>query len=201
MLKYASALIVSLALVTSASAAIELDWTAADLGGGLTGYTFSISNDDGLSLSYAATVAWEIDGEATEIENEMFGIPPNPINDEDTADYAAGYGFDKTTDSYSLNPFKDDFALPGFSSRTLDEFTGYRGDSTYFEFSVGTGSGSAHGDNTPLAYIVADGDVSWIGTIARNGVLNDVEGTTVPEPATMALLSFASVALLRRRRS
>ena len=81
---------------------------------------------------------------------------------------------------WAYQPFCDT-PISGTSPLDESDLAGFARDTNVYQMSLGTGARSAYGDGTNVAYIVADGDVEWSGTICRNGVMYDVSGSTAGE--------------------
>ena len=157
-----------------------LEYTSADLGGGLTGYSFYIANDDELEEAYAVALAFEGVGEAT-VKQVLYNGSAQ-IDTESLATMFDGMGtpaYDKETDSWAREPFEDG-PIPGFNPLDEEEFTGFVHETNAYVMSLGTGANSEYGDETPVAYVVADGDVQWCGLISRDTDY-EVSGTTAAE--------------------
>jgi len=192
MLKYATALIVSLALVSTASAAVGIDWTETDLGGGLTGYTFFLVSDQPAGAAYANLSFW---GDAGASINQLFGTA---VNDEATA--GTFLGADAPKDTWAYLPFGAN-AAPGYSyvgGAQGGAVSGFAQDATSWTMACGSGTETAVSNGSAIANVVSDGEVAWMGVISIDQDY-DTTGVT-PEPATMALLGLGVVGLLRRRR-
>jgi len=200
MIKYATVLVVSLALVSTASAAVGVDWTETDLGSGLTGYTFYLVSDQPAGAAYANLSFWA-DGSTYmgvvtgSLVNQLFGTA---VNDEATAD--TFLGADAPKDTWAYLPFGAN-AAPGYSYVGGVEggaVSGFAQTATAWTMACGSGTETAVSNGSAIANVVSDGEVAWMGVISIDQDY-DTTGVT-PEPATMALLGLGVVGLLRRRR-
>ena len=127
---------------------------------------------------YAATLAFQGTGETT-IQQMLFYGAVNVDCEQDATSFD-GQGtpvYHKAADCWAYQPFCDN-PISGTSPLDESNFTGFAAGTNAYQVSLGTGANSAYGDGTNVAYIVADGDVQWSGTICRNGVMYDVSGTT-----------------------
>jgi hypothetical protein len=196
MLRKVFALAAVLGLTAVAHAVPTLTYTTTDLGSGLTGYDFSVHGNDAANSSFFVTITFAATspGTATSLSQvKAFGaVTVNDQTNADTFNVTGGSGYSKALDTYVYNPFGANF------NGTPVETT------TTYQFSAGTGGGSALNDSL-LAHIVANGSITYTGTISRSGLDTNVSGTAsagapVPEPASLGVLALGGVALLARRR-
>jgi hypothetical protein len=166
--------------VEAEATAVALDYTASDLGNGLTGYAFKIRNNDGQSQSYALTVAFEAMDTATIRQMKAFGAV-RVDREEDATNYSAmpAASYVKAEDTWVFSPFSNN-GIPGVSPIDGTTFSGFveGPNNAYYMLSAGSGSGSTLGDNVPAVYVVCDGNVSWTGAVARAGTSYAVSGVT-----------------------
>ena len=165
-----------------------VDWSSVDLGGGLTGYTFSA--DDGVTTgSWACELTFA--GVEGALINQLKAFAVFDINTEAEAiSYEAitGSGYTQALDSWAYGPFDGIGPPPQFDET-----------STSYYVHAGTPGGVDVGA-TNVAYVVSDGNIGWDGTISRGGVDYDTSGVT-PEPVTALLLAIgAGLGLLRCRK-
>ena len=156
----------------------RIEYDAADLGDGLIGWTFYIANDDALLAPYVVALAFEGSGEATIHQVAYNGVMP--IHTETLATVADGGGtppYVKARDTWVFSPFGDN-TLAGVNPLTGSPLTGFYEATDAFALSCYSGPDSMAGDAVPVAYVVADGNVLWAGTITREGVEYDTIGLT-----------------------
>ena len=149
-----------------------------DLGDGLSGWVFRIVNEDGLLAPYTAQVGFEGAGGAT--IQQMLYNGSSPIHTEAFATMADGLGnppYAKVQDTWVFSPFGDN-PYPGTNPLTGGALNGFYEAANAFAFSCYSGPSSTLGDNVNLAYVVADGNVEWTGTLTREGVDYPVSGLT-----------------------
>jgi len=121
-----------------------------------------------LSASFFADISFEGIGGASILQQKV--ILPGPVeievNGENDADAYDGLGnpaYDKTRDSYFLNPFASGDVM------VLQQ------DDNFYRIAAGTGVGSTFED-AELAYVAATGPVEFYGSISRQGVTYPVDG-------------------------
>jgi len=154
-----------------------------DLGDGLRAWTFRIANSDSLLLPYSVELGFEGVGGATIHQVAFNGAMP--VNSETLADAADGMGsppYNKARDSWAFAPFGDN-TVPGTNPLTGLPLTGFYEAANAFAFSCFSGGGSQLGDDVPVAYVVADGNVQWTGKLVRYGVDYPTTGVTGAESA------------------
>jgi len=153
----------------------HLEFDRMGLGGGLHGWLFRIANEDGLLAPYTVQMGFiGVDG-ATIHQLLYNGMQ---IHSETFANIADGQGgYAKLQDTWVFAPFGDN-TVPGINPLTGGALTGFYEAANAFAFSCWSGSGSTLGDNVNLAYVVADGNVGFAGTITREGTDYDVLGVT-----------------------
>jgi len=157
----------------------SLTYSAADLGGGLTAYTFELSCDDGLGAAAVAVGFRGVNG-AT-IQQVLYNGAGN-VDTEAQATTFDGTGnppYDKETDTWVFAPWYDN-ALPGLNPFEGGVFSGIVNGDNVFLLSAGSGGGSQVGDGTDVAYVVANGNVEWDGTVSRD---QDYDTSGIATPA------------------
>jgi hypothetical protein len=159
-----------------------LDSLPDKLPDGRYGWTVFLRTPDEALLPYRVTIAFEgMDG-ATIGQSDAFGVVP--IHKESDAMTFHGLGdppYDMALDTWAYSPFGDNPYL-GVNPLTGGTFNGFDVYANTFVISLSSGSGSAMGDGVPLAQLVCNGHVSWIGQIQRDGVYYDVSGQTAFPP-------------------
>ena len=148
-----------------------------ELGGGLIGWTVSIGNDDGLLTYYLLTVAFEGADGATIRQMTYGGSPIHSFMDAQQADGEGDPPYWMLQDSWVFSPFAD-WPVAGFHPLTGSVFSGPLEGPNCYAISCFSGANSQLGDGVPVAYIVADGNIQWTGTIDREDVIYEVAGTT-----------------------
>lgn len=169
-----------------------LEYTSVDLGDGKTGYTFYIANDDELALSYAIKLGFQgINGATIRQIKANGGLIAVNIEgwaewDEELEEWngdgallydAADPSYEMDLDSWAFNIFGCN-PTTGSDPLTGLPLNGFRNATNVFSMSLSTGANSEYGDAAAVAYIVADGDVQWTGSIARHGVDYEISGST-----------------------
>jgi len=159
----------------------HLQYESTSLGDGKYGWTFRIYSYDGLLQPYTVAMGFQGVGGAT-IQQVTYNNMA--IHTETMANLADGMGgYAKAQDTWTCSPFGDN-TVAGTNPLTGGALTGFYQATNAFALSCYTGPSSAVGDAVPLAYVVADGNVGWVGTITRNGADYDAVGTTeTPSPA------------------
>lgn len=166
----------------------RLTYRSSDLGGGLTGYTFVLQSNDGQLLPYSVTLGFQGVNGATIKQIKSGGVAVHKEGyiswDEESQDWL-GEGavfcnqldaaYDMARDTWVCNPFGDN-PVPGINPLTGGSINGFYNASNAFAFSCYSGTGSQLGTDVDVAYVVADGDVSWTGTIVRDNHSYDVAG-------------------------
>jgi len=157
---------------------LHLAYERTNLGGGLSGWTFYIANDDSFTAHYTVQLGFQgVDG-ATIQQIAYNGAMP--IHTEVMANIADGGGsppYSKALDTWVFSPFGDN-TYPGTNPLTGSALTGFYEAANAFALSCYSGPGSAMGDNASVLYVVANGDVGWVGTITREGLDHAVSGRT-----------------------
>ena len=179
-------------------AAPELVYSYVDLGGGVSGWTFRIANNDGLLMSYSVALGFQGVGGGTiqQIKSSAVHVSKegwkewDPEFEEWNGEGAilcdeVDPAYDMARDTWAFNPFGDN-AAPGTNPITGANLTGFYNAANAFAMSCATGTGSTLGDNVNVAYVVATGNVSWTGQITRNNTVTEVQGVT--EIPTTAIL-------------
>lgn len=166
------------AVLGLASAALaqppSLSWDKIDRGGAVYGYSFEVHANDGQQLSFHVDLTFTgANGGTIQQMQVNLGGDPIDVDEEDDADIFDGLGspaYDKLVDSYLLNPF------------TFGSHEAVEGPNSYY-LPAGSGALSTL-ESAPVAHIVcsggATGDVSFSGTVSRDGVNYPVSGTTIP---------------------
>lgn len=187
-------------VAASASAAPIITADVADLGGGLLSYTVYVDDDANASASYFLdNLAFT--GKILQDKAGIKAANQNVIVDtEEDADAWDGANYDKLMDSWFTAPWTSNTVDPGF----VDSLDGAAGllDRTY-AITAGSGGGSTL-DKVQVAYIVAEGPISYAGLIGRQGANFGVQGVlAIPEPSTAILLGLGGLAMIgiARRRS
>jgi hypothetical protein len=181
----------------SASAAPIITADVADLGGGLLSYTVYVDDDANASASYFLD---NLAFTGKILQDKAGGKNTVIVDTEDDADNWDGINYDKLADSWFTAPWTDNTVAPGF----VDSLAGAAGllDRTY-AITAGSGGGSTL-DKVQVAYIVAEGPISYAGLIGRQGANFGVQGVlAIPEPSTAILLGLGGLAMIgiARRRS
>ena len=165
----------------------NLLWSDEDLGGGLYGFTFYISNDDELSDTYTVELGFQgVDG--AEIRQIKYNGTTS-IHSETFATMVDGTGgYVKAEDTWAFSPFGDN-TYPGTNPLTGLPLTGFYEAANAFAMSCWSGSGATLGDGVNVVYVVADGNVAWTGNVYRMGETYATSGTTTvvlnpPDPPT-----------------
>ena len=186
MRKYLAALAV-LSIAAVAAAAPTYQYSSANLGGGLFGYTFYCDNTGELESAWFVEMEWS----ATTI-NQILAFGTIQVDEEAMATTYAPLdpGYSKAEDTWIMDEFADAIMV------TTDTPGYYRRES-------GTAAGLKY-VTVDHAYIVATPDLSWTGrlgvVVGAGTVWTDVSGV-IPEPATLLLLGLGGLgAIIRRRR-
>ena len=154
----------------------KMAYAAQDLGGGLWGFLFTITNNDGKLLPYTIEMGFEGVNGAT-IQQVLYN-DSMAIHSETWANLVDGTGgYTKALDTWVFSPFGDN-ALPGTNPLTGQPLSGFYEAANAFAMSCHSGFGSTLGDGVNLAYVVADGDVHWTGAITRDDNPFETEGAT-----------------------
>lgn len=180
-------------LATSAAAQPTLSFESAVNGAGQNVFTFSLNSAS--TGSYAIELAFMGDI----LQQRAFGaVDVDTSGDAATFDgnAAANYAQDEDT-WYDGENFVA--ANPGNNPFTGGVTSGYSEEAGGIFMALGSGPGATSSPYR-VVQIVANGDVDWSGVVAQDGVDNQVGGTTVPEPGSLALLGLGGLAMLRRRR-
>ena len=161
-----------------------------ELGDGLYGFTFSIYNNDEKLMPYTVAMGFQGTGGATIKQIKSGGTAVNKegsiLWDEESQDWVGDGAiycdqldpaYDMARDTWVFNPFGDN-AMPGINPITGGSINGFYNASNAFALSCYSGTGSALGSGVDLAYVVADGNVTWTGTILRDGTDYETEGVT-----------------------
>jgi len=189
MFRFGIACAVILASASLASAAPSLSFTTSSVGNGLTAYDFTVNGNDAASSSFFATITFSTTGTINQIKfNGTTDV--NDVTSATNFDNVLGYS--KAQDSWFYTPWSSNVVTPPGITLT----------SSSYAIAAGTGGGSQL-NSALFAHIVSSSPVSWSGTISRTGTDFTVSGSTapVPEPASLAVLSLASMTLLARRRA
>jgi len=202
MLRFASGVVVVLAIATVSFATPVLSYDRADLGGGLYGFTFHIHESDGKSEAYACSLGWKGVGTATIQQVKAFGaVVVDKESDATSYDGLGSPPYAKTLDTWYYDTSTTWVGIPGTNPWDGTVMTGVVQGANDWIMSMGTGALSTYGDGTLVAYIVVNGEVEWKGTISREAGPTSQIGQT-PEPATMSLLVLGGLGmLLKRKRS
>jgi len=154
----------------------------AELGDGKFAYTFQLETDDELLGPYAVTLGVRGVGGVSINQLQFAGTD---LNDESLATLADGMGgYVKALDSWAFSPFGSN-PTPGVNPYTGAPVNGFYQDSGTYVLSCYSGGGSAMGSGVNLAYIVADGDIEWMGEITRDAKIYSVFGSA-EAPAGLA---------------
>ena len=181
----------------------HIEYDRTDLGGGLSGWTFRIANDDGLLMSYTVALGFQgtDGGVIQQIKSGAVHVSKEGWKEWDP-EYQEWNGegavfcdevdpaYDMARDTWAFNPFGDN-AAPGINPLTGGSLNGIYNAANAFAMSCSTGTGSTLGDGVNVAYVVATGNVTWDGEITRNNRTTDVAGVT-EIPATAILGDFNS---------
>ena len=145
-------------------------YSMTELGGGLYGLSFVVRGNDGQDASFFADMTFEgADGGWIVQQNVFLGGDGIEVDDETYANIFDGLGtppYDKTADSYFLDPF---------GSGDVQELN--KSDN-FYQIKAGTGQSSLLGE-AELAYIVTPGSVHYYGSIARLGTSYPVNGIAI----------------------
>ena len=156
----------------------NLLWSHEDLGDGQYGFTFYISNDDEQEAPYTVELGFQgIDGATI---NQIKYNDSISINSETMATAFDGMGtppYSKADDSWAYAPFGDN-TIAGTNPLTGQPLTGFDESDGDYAMSVHTGFGSEYGTDVNVIYVVADGNLSWTGTIYRMDDPYDTSGET-----------------------
>ncbi|MDP6544354.1 MAG: PEP-CTERM sorting domain-containing protein [Phycisphaerae bacterium] len=153
---------------TAANAAPSLDYTAEDIGGGLTKYVFTMYGNDGLDLSFGSTNL-TFTGAIHQIA--AFGGFV-PVHDESNAN---GYHVNPPA-AYNKN--LDTWMYDGWAAIAggVTDVGGWNGVDSPVVLSVGSGTATYY-QQKDLIQIIAGGEIGWSGIIARDGNPFDTSGT------------------------
>ena len=159
----------------------SIRYQSTDLGDGLTGWTFRIVNDDALTVSYTVALGFQGTDGAVIRQTKSSAVHVNkegwkewePEVEEWNGEGAilcdeVDPAYDMALDTWAFNPFGDN-ASPGTNPLTGANLTGFYNAANAFALSCFSGTGSTLGNNVNVAYVVANGNVSWTGKILRSG--------------------------------
>lgn len=200
--------------------AVNMDYTTTDIGGGLTRYDVFLDDPTNALGSYFLQLlgfSGNINQDAAGSKNTL------RVNDDFNAGENDGNNYDPTVDSYFFGPFApDNLASPavgvsGIQDIAIGANPAVAGNVAnlpegvlprQFVINAGSGGGSTV-DNLQIAQIVASGNVTVSGNVARSGasgvlsiVGSPVMTSVIPEPSSFVLLGMGAVALavMARRR-
>jgi len=185
-------------VANAAPIAPTLEFSSVDAGGGITGYTFVLKEHDGEDGNWSTTSLTFTGAGIQQIAAFGGGMG---VHDEATANGQDGnMGYVKAQDTWIFSGWPDMNLPPNDSNQTGNPGPGI-GDPVIL--SIGSGT-TLVGDKN-LVYIAAIGEVKWVGKITRvtplaGGIIVPVEGTTIPEPATMGLMLFGAIGMIARKR-
>lgn len=190
----------TVALMTAvASAAPMVTYQAADLGGGLTEYIFSIDGDGG-APGGMSTTSLTFEGDIQQIG--AFGGGAQVGNETNATAQDGALGYSKTGDSWLFDGWNG--IAP--DDTNMDALGAGPATGQPIILSVGTLGGELHAAKE-LVHIVARGPVIWGGGQAQTGMFAfagqdyDTGGVAViPEPATMSLMLFGAIGMIARKR-
>lgn len=145
-------------------------YSMTELGGELYGLSFMVRGNDGQTASFFADMTFEgVDGGWIVQQNVFLGGDGIEVDEVTYANIFDGLGtppYDKTRDSYFLDPF---------GSGDVQELN--KSDN-FYHIKAGTGQSSLLQD-AELAYIVTPGSVHYYGSIARQGTSYPVDGIAI----------------------
>ncbi len=165
-----SAFLLTILSCSIVAAQPALEWTTDDLGSGLYAHTFTILGNDAQDRSFFANMTFEGVGGAEVQQMKVILIPGQVELDVDSdADALIYHGLG--TPPYDM--YRDSYFLEPFPSNTVALTQSIN----YYHIEAGTGTGNAY-ENAGLAYVCADGDVRFYGSISRGGLNYDISGDT-----------------------
>ena len=172
----------------------HLAYGVTNLGSGLFGWTFRIVNNDGLLMPYTLSLGFQGTGGGVIQQIKSGGMAVNKegwiLWDEESQDWLGegaiycdqlDLAYDMARDTWVFNPFGDN-AVPGINPLTGAPLNGIAQGANTYAISCYSGTGSALGSDVNAVYVVASGNVTWTGTILRNGQDVDVAGVTELPP-------------------
>lgn len=186
---------------TNGGSTVNLLYTTTDIGGGLTRYDVSIDDPLNKNLSYFLQ-ALSFSGKINQLKAFGALVVDDNVN---AATYTAipGSGYVGGQDSFFFNPFPANLGPGGITDSALAT-TGV----AQRTYGITAGTGPGQFDLMQVAQIVAQGDVTVGGAIARNALTLTIPGGTavmsavIPEPSSFVLMGLGAVGLtvLARRR-
>ena len=169
-------------------------------GANLFQFKFFLKDKDpqGSTTAWTPFLVFTPESNSSGFYNEQATVGGTPFGDINTLGEAVGVNPMLTYDIELDSWWNDDF------NAVVDDPDVGGGHQVFTPADVSVLVFGQGGDRTLLIQLVSDGDIRWEGQTGRSGVAGGaaipLDGTTIPEPATMGLMLFGAIGMIARKR-